>query len=54
MPLVPLDPIFAVLGHCQRDSNPEKINLTIGAYRDNHALPWVLPSVRKVCLSVME
>ena len=30
------------------DSSPKKINLGVGAYRDNDGKPYVLPSVRKV------
>ncbi|XP_037964499.1 aspartate aminotransferase, cytoplasmic isoform X2 [Plutella xylostella] len=30
------------------DSHQNKVNLTIGAYRDENAKPWVLPIVRKV------
>lgn len=31
----------------QRDSNPDKINLGVGAYRDDNGKPYVLSSVRK-------
>ena len=31
---------------CKQDPNPNKINLTVGAYRDDSGLPWVLPSVK--------
>ncbi|KAI8611573.1 pyridoxal phosphate-dependent transferase [Chytriomyces sp. MP71] len=45
--LQPEDPIFKLLGECNADSSPDKINLSIGAYRDENGLPWVLPVVRK-------
>jgi aspartate/tyrosine/aromatic aminotransferase len=32
----------------KRDQDPKKINLGVGAYRDENGKPYVLPSVRKV------
>lgn len=32
----------------RRDTDPKKVDLGIGAYRDNNAKPWVLPVVKKV------
>lgn len=29
------------------DTNPNKISLGVGAYRDEEGKPWILPSVRK-------
>ena len=34
----------------RRDSYDKKVDLGIGAYRDNNAQPWVLPVVKKVTL----
>jgi aspartate aminotransferase, mitochondrial len=31
------------------DKDPRKINLGVGAYRDENGKPYVLPSVKKVC-----
>ena len=31
-----------------KDSDPNKVNLSIGAYRDNEGKPWILPSVKIV------
>lgn len=31
------------------DSSPNKVNLGVGAYRDENGKPWVLPAVKKVC-----
>ncbi|KAJ3390112.1 Aspartate aminotransferase, cytoplasmic [Entophlyctis sp. JEL0112] len=45
---LPLDPIFALSAAYAADPDPLKINLGIGAYRDNDGKPWVLPVVRKV------
>lgn len=30
------------------DKDPRKINLGVGAYRDEHGKPYVLPSVKEV------
>jgi aspartate aminotransferase len=32
------------------DKDPKKVDLGIGAYRDNNAVPWILPVVKKVGL----
>lgn len=32
----------------RKDTNEKKVDLGIGAYRDNNAKPWVLPVVKKV------
>ncbi|KAJ3384211.1 Aspartate aminotransferase, cytoplasmic, partial [Chytriomyces hyalinus] len=45
--LQPEDPIFKLLGECMSDSDPHKINLSVGAYRDEQGRPWVLPVVQK-------
>ena len=31
------------------DSFPQKVNLGVGAYRDDDSKPWVLPVVKKAC-----
>ncbi|KAJ9099812.1 hypothetical protein QFC21_003811 [Naganishia friedmannii] len=36
------------------DTNPKKINLGVGAYRDNNGKPWVLPVVKKASRKVEE
>ncbi|GAA5891350.1 hypothetical protein JCM6882_004666 [Rhodosporidiobolus microsporus] len=46
-PLAPQDPIFALTAGYQADSFPQKVNLGVGAYRDNAGKPFVLPVVRK-------
>jgi aspartate/tyrosine/aromatic aminotransferase len=35
------------------DSDPRKINLGVGAYRDENGKPYVLPSVKKVRLRAL-
>lgn len=44
--------IFALSRAYQQDTHPKKVDLGIGAYRDNTARPWVLPVVRKAQLAV--
>ena len=45
----PPDAILGVTEAFKRDTNPSKMNLGVGAYRDDTGKPFVLPSVRKVC-----
>lgn len=40
------DGIFEVLRRYNADSSPEKVNICVGAYRDENGKPWVLPSVQ--------
>lgn len=44
--------IFALSRAYQQDQHPRKVDLGIGAYRDNSARPWVLPVVRKAQIAV--
>ena len=44
----PPDPILGVTEAFKKDTNPKKMNLGVGAYRDDQGKPFVLPSVRKV------
>lgn len=44
----PPDAILGVSEAFKKDTNPNKINLGVGAYRDDNNKPFVLPSVRKV------
>ncbi|KAE8212081.1 hypothetical protein CF327_g4247 [Tilletia walkeri] len=43
----PPDPILGVTEAFKADTDPRKINLGVGAYRDANGKPYVLPSVRK-------
>jgi aspartate aminotransferase len=43
----PPDAILGVTEAFKRDTAAHKINLGVGAYRDDQGKPWVLPSVRK-------
>ncbi|CDQ61923.1 unnamed protein product [Oncorhynchus mykiss] len=44
----PPDPILGVSEAFKRDTSPKKMNLGVGAYRDDHGKPFVLDCVRKV------
>lgn len=45
---ITVDSIFKLTAAYNADLHPEKINLGVGAYRDNDGRPWVLPVVKKV------
>lgn len=42
------DPIFFLNSAYQADTFSQKVNLGVGAYRDDNGKPWVLPAVKKV------
>jgi aspartate aminotransferase len=48
VPQAPEDPLFGLAREYKADDSPNKIDLGIGAYRDENAKPWVLPVVKKV------
>lgn len=41
----PPDAILGVTEAFKKDTNPKKISLGVGAYRDDNGKPFVLPSV---------
>ncbi|OAX84694.1 hypothetical protein ACJ72_00936 [Emergomyces africanus] len=43
----PEDPLFGLMRAYKQDSSDKKVDLGIGAYRDNNSKPWVLPVVKK-------
>ncbi|CAL2029918.1 unnamed protein product [Caenorhabditis brenneri] len=47
VPSAPADPILGVTEAFKKDVNPNKINLGVGAYRDNEGKPFVLRAVRE-------
>ncbi|KAI1936048.1 Aspartate aminotransferase, cytoplasmic [Ophidiomyces ophidiicola] len=47
VPPAPEDPLFGLMTAFRADTSPSKVDLGIGAYRDDNAQPWVLPVVRK-------
>ena len=46
----PPDAILGVTEAFKRDTNPKKMNLGVGAYRDDNNKPYILPSVKMVSL----
>lgn len=50
----PPDAILGVTEAFKKDSNPNKMNLGVGAYRDDNGKPWVLPSVKKAESLIVE
>jgi len=40
--------IFKLTAGFKADTYPQKVNLGVGAYRDDNSKPWVLPVVKKV------
>jgi len=48
VPQAPEDPLFGLMAAYRADTFDKKVDLGIGAYRDNTAKPWVLPVVKKV------
>lgn len=48
VPAAPEDPLFGLMKAYREDPSDKKVDLGIGAYRDNNAKPWILPVVKKV------
>lgn len=48
LPLAPKDPLFGLMAAYKADADPRKVDLGVGAYRDDNAKPWILPVVKKV------
>lgn len=46
IPQLPPDPLFGLKARFSKDSRSDKVDLGIGAYRDDKGKPWVLPSIR--------
>lgn len=54
IPLAPPDKILGISEAYQKDTNGSKINLGVGAYRDNLGKPIVFPSVKKAETVLLE
>lgn len=54
VPLAPPDKILGISEAYQKDDNSKKINLGVGAYRDNAGKPIVFPSVKKAETVLLE
>ncbi|KAK4506772.1 hypothetical protein PRZ48_000505 [Zasmidium cellare] len=50
----PPDAILGITEAFKKDSNPKKINLGVGAYRDDKGKPYVLPSVKEAEQKVVQ
>lgn len=48
----PEDPIYGLLNAYESDHSPKKVDLGVGAYRDENGKPWILPVVQKVRLTL--
>ena len=51
VPQAPEDPLFGLMAAYRKDESPDKVDLGIGAYRDDNAKPWILPVVKKASAS---
>jgi aspartate/tyrosine/aromatic aminotransferase len=49
LPVLPADAAFGLMAEFDADTDPNKVSLIAGAYRDDKGLPWILPSVKQVC-----
>lgn len=48
VPQAPEDPLFGLMAAYRADDFAKKVDLGIGAYRDDNAKPWILPVVKQV------
>lgn len=53
VPLGPPDPVLGVGEAFKKCTDPKKVNLSIGAYRDDNGKPVVMKSVKKVKFSLI-
>ena len=49
VPEAPPDSHYGLRAQYQADDHPDKVNLVIGAYKDDEGQPWILPVVKRVC-----
>ncbi|KAJ6261236.1 hypothetical protein Dda_3904 [Drechslerella dactyloides] len=47
VPMAPTDPLFGLMAAYKADTDEKKVDLGVGAYRDDNAKPWILPVVKK-------
>ena len=52
--MAPADPILSLTTGFKNDKDPKKVNLGVGAYRDNNGKPYVFPIVKKVEREIVE
>lgn len=51
--MAPADPILSLTTGFKNDKDAKKVNLGVGAYRDNNGKPFVFPIVKKVELEIV-
>jgi aspartate aminotransferase len=51
-PQAPEDALFGLMAAYRADTDSKKVDLGIGAYRDDNAKPWVLPVVKQVSTEI--
>lgn len=54
VPTTPPDPILGLNEKFKESKDARKVNLTVGAYRDENGKPWILPSVKSALKKVHE
>lgn len=54
VPMGPPDPILGLTEAFNKDTDPRKITLGVGAYRGEDGKPWVLPSVREAEKKILD
>jgi len=54
VPLAPPDSIFKLTAAYKEDTFTQKVNLGVGAYRDDDSKPWVLPVVKKASALILQ
>uniref|UniRef100_A0A0A9YZH6 Aspartate aminotransferase n=4 Tax=Lygus hesperus TaxID=30085 RepID=A0A0A9YZH6_LYGHE len=54
VPMGPPDPILGIGVAFKKDPDTSKINVGIGAYRDDNGKPWVLPTVKEAQRRIVE
>jgi aspartate/tyrosine/aromatic aminotransferase len=52
--MAPPDVILSMTTNFKNDKDPRKVNLGVGAYRDNNGKPYVFPIVKKVEKEIVE
>lgn len=51
--MAPPDPILSLTTGFKSDKDPKKVNLGVGAYRDDNGKPYVFPIVKKAEMEVV-
>jgi aspartate/tyrosine/aromatic aminotransferase len=52
VPMAPADPILSLTTNFKKDTFAKKVNLGVGAYRDNNGKPFIFPIVKKCELEI--